>query len=189
MVSVKRNQKSPLLCLPPEIRNRIWRFALGGREIRQINGFRNHGMFLPEPRERPNAFALLRVCRQIYVETAIISFRANTFSVFWFARIKASAKAFSKYQRSQITDLLFESCGYDNVWLSWMRTSMALSNFSALPGLRRIKFQIFPSFAGTASFSKIETDLRSLQEFALLNGTYEVVFEEMDVSWDAFHEE
>jgi hypothetical protein len=32
--SVKSNQASPLLSLPPELRNRIWQLALGGLNVR-----------------------------------------------------------------------------------------------------------------------------------------------------------
>jgi hypothetical protein len=189
--SVKRNQNSPLLCLPPEIRNRIWEFALCGNDIRQVNCGRRSNVFLPKPSERLNTFALLRVCRQIYAETALLPFSGNTFSVVACRKMGNPAKAFKKYQCSQITHLQVE------LWDSAVRVSprwfvslLSLKNFAFLPGLRCIKVQLFPDKDWEfMSFSKTKTLLRLIPEYALLADKYDLVVEKMDVSWVTFYRE
>ncbi|KAF2634664.1 hypothetical protein P280DRAFT_538339 [Massarina eburnea CBS 473.64] len=63
---------SPLLRLPGEIRNEIYKFALGGI------------CFLANPisnsyKTPPNFLALTRVCQQTYSETSLLPFTLNTF--------------------------------------------------------------------------------------------------------------
>ncbi|PVI04525.1 hypothetical protein DM02DRAFT_651474 [Periconia macrospinosa] len=68
------NVKSPFLRLPPEIRNRIYEFVLGGRLL-----------LLSPPELRDgypvNSLALLLVCRQIHQETRDLPFTLNRFTV------------------------------------------------------------------------------------------------------------
>jgi hypothetical protein len=71
--SAKQSQRdSPLLRLPPEIRNTIFEYALGGRTILLESTPFKYGDL--------KAVSLLAVSRQIYAETAMILFSANTFS-------------------------------------------------------------------------------------------------------------
>ncbi|KAI8940193.1 hypothetical protein NX059_003899 [Plenodomus lindquistii] len=76
----KENASSPLLRLPPEIRNRIWEFALGvsafparmqGDTIVISQSYWTTG--------KKTVFPLLYVCRQIYGEAALIPYHANIF--------------------------------------------------------------------------------------------------------------
>ncbi|KAF7446426.1 hypothetical protein Ptr902_09458 [Pyrenophora tritici-repentis] len=77
---VKVNQQSPLLRLPPEIRNRIWEFALGGMVYRVKNPDSDrHRKLAPSPKQ-PAGISLLRVCRQIYAEAAMLPSLLNTIS-------------------------------------------------------------------------------------------------------------
>ncbi|KAF2277408.1 uncharacterized protein EI97DRAFT_290545 [Westerdykella ornata] len=82
----RENANSPLLRLPPEIRNMIFRYAVGGMTfdftacerpwLQRLRGWK--------PRVNnpiKNCFSLLRVCRQIYSETALLPFSANTFHI------------------------------------------------------------------------------------------------------------
>src|SRR4051812_48744235 len=98
LYSVENNRASPLLFLPPEIRNRIFHYAIGGKTFRQL--YRTHGTqrFLGEPSGRPNAFALLRTCRQIYAETAVVPFTSNVFSARYCWNLKRSLRSFRRYQ-------------------------------------------------------------------------------------------
>ncbi|KAJ8110972.1 hypothetical protein OPT61_g6314 [Boeremia exigua] len=100
--TVRRNAtKSPLLRLPPEIRNQIWYFTMGGQliafpnrnhakgcavmcETRADAGFccpRSHSNYIyPTMRLQVEAaFHLPEVCRQIYAETALTAYQQNTF--------------------------------------------------------------------------------------------------------------
>ncbi|CAI6287124.1 unnamed protein product [Periconia digitata] len=76
----KNNQlQSPLLRLPPELRNRIYKYALGGKKLRPAGfihriKYEQNGRVTP-----PNFVALLSVCRQIYAEARLYPFLLNTF--------------------------------------------------------------------------------------------------------------
>jgi hypothetical protein len=193
--SVKRNQDSQLLSLPPEIRNRIWAYALGGHDFRQIHCLRSRYVLRPRPRERSNIFALLRVSRQIYAETALLPYNVNTFAVEDLSSndvLKAgkSANRLKKYQLGQITELEIRltnagvMCRYP--WIA----SLNPSKFTVLTGLRRITIQVFSCDEWrTSSFSQIETRLRSFPCVSLLLVGYEIVVEKMDLSWIAYNAE
>ncbi|KAF2118130.1 hypothetical protein BDV96DRAFT_597004 [Lophiotrema nucula] len=86
--------QSPLLRLPAEIRHLIWSFAIGGNYIvitRRIGtyvglkheskpmGHSLHGQPATPSNYRPPALHLPRVCRQIYLETALLIYKLNKF--------------------------------------------------------------------------------------------------------------
>lgn len=82
----RENAQSPLLRLPPEIRNMIFRYAVGGMTFDFTTYDRPwlHRLQGWKPRvcnPIQNCFSLLRVCRQIYSETALLPFSANIFHV------------------------------------------------------------------------------------------------------------
>jgi hypothetical protein len=105
---MKRNAgESPLLQLPPEIRNRIWKFALAGNIIRPTwsdggksivdNFYYNERSGLYDP--LPHRLSLLRVCRQIYQEAAAFTRHVCIFRFFdfddlrgWMARAPADQR-------------------------------------------------------------------------------------------------
>jgi hypothetical protein len=70
--SIKHHPESPLLRMPAEIRNKIFRYALGGRTLVI------HRPDMITNREK-NSLALLATCRQLYAETALVPFCANIF--------------------------------------------------------------------------------------------------------------
>jgi hypothetical protein len=81
----KANSESPLLRLPAEIRNRIWEYALGGN-IRDVVHIQRRRKFYIEDITAvsrasfpQNSHALLSTCRQIYTETALLTFSTNAF--------------------------------------------------------------------------------------------------------------
>lgn len=71
--------------LPAELRNRIYEEALGFRNIRFIKRTLVYSdqKKLAEPEESykrvPHMLALMRVCRQIHLETALLPYKLNTF--------------------------------------------------------------------------------------------------------------
>ncbi|KAA8617144.1 hypothetical protein PtrSN002B_008404 [Pyrenophora tritici-repentis] len=67
---VKVNQQSPLLRLPPEIRNRIWEFALGGMVYRVKNPDSDrHRKLAPSPKQ-PAASPSFENGVHFFIETA-----------------------------------------------------------------------------------------------------------------------
>ncbi|KAF9699642.1 hypothetical protein EKO04_002656 [Ascochyta lentis] len=84
--------RSPLLRLPGEIRNKIWRYALGEHEIsiaelsheKTTNEIHDIRTLYPAtkipPGFVPPNFQLPRVCRQLYVESSPYVYTLNTFT-------------------------------------------------------------------------------------------------------------
>ncbi|KAF1832936.1 hypothetical protein BDW02DRAFT_624666, partial [Decorospora gaudefroyi] len=78
----QRNQRdSPLLRLPAELRNKIYRFVLGGNHIRPycetVMGVWE--VSFPGWAYSRLQLALLEVCRQVYAETKLLPFSLNRF--------------------------------------------------------------------------------------------------------------
>ncbi|KAF2789249.1 hypothetical protein K505DRAFT_328365 [Melanomma pulvis-pyrius CBS 109.77] len=83
---VTHNSTTRLLSLPPELRNKIFALALGSYRLQRSEWGPPSGTFYAHPgaSRQPvkwiNRCALLRVCRQIYSETATLPYRLNCFS-------------------------------------------------------------------------------------------------------------
>lgn len=91
--SAQRNSlESPLLCLPGEIREAIWKHALGGHQIEipdvsqegPVEGIYDMRTLYPDtlcpPGSARPTFQLPRVCRQMYVEASPYVYSMNTFA-------------------------------------------------------------------------------------------------------------
>ncbi|KAF2253549.1 hypothetical protein BU26DRAFT_387494, partial [Trematosphaeria pertusa] len=79
----KRNQQeSPLLQLPPEIRNRIYEYVLGGRTVHITKKpYRPaEGKLLSVSGNEKHFLSFLAVSRRLYAETAVLPYKLNTFS-------------------------------------------------------------------------------------------------------------
>lgn len=191
---MRNNQDSPLLRLPPEIRNRIWHLALGGKLIRHNVYGRGRYRMMPRPSERENAFDLLRTCRQIYAETALLPFSANTFSWSFYSNLGTSVRAFRKFQCSQLLEVQFEMPASDlnDPWsknyLKGVFGGLTLGKW--LPGLQLIHFCVFPDPSwDVISFTACDAFLRSdIVPIMLLKG-YEITIEKMNEGWWDFHQE
>jgi hypothetical protein len=107
---VRNNQNSPLLRLPPEIRNRIWEYTLGHTTFGiNVPFSRYQKPTIKRPSNEPIInTALLRSCRHIYLEAALIPMRLNTF-VFhdgtWM--IKRAMKLLKTHQWRNIKNIRF----------------------------------------------------------------------------------
>ncbi|KAL1603566.1 hypothetical protein SLS60_005154 [Paraconiothyrium brasiliense] len=89
---VRRNAtESPLLRLPAEIRNCIFKYALGGDTIEVARTFDCDVPHHKESKAMPMCpqcrgyfdavpFPLIQVCRMVYAETAILGYALNTFA-------------------------------------------------------------------------------------------------------------
>ncbi|KAF1840524.1 uncharacterized protein K460DRAFT_411107 [Cucurbitaria berberidis CBS 394.84] len=107
---VKNNQMSPLLSLPPEIRNNIWKQVLGGKVFRAGHiGAHGRSKLSVSPTEPANTMALLQTCRQIYAEAAQMPLLLSIFS---FSRMRHVSyylkKTLKPHQRKLITSIQFE---------------------------------------------------------------------------------
>ncbi|KAH7399514.1 hypothetical protein BKA66DRAFT_565585 [Pyrenochaeta sp. MPI-SDFR-AT-0127] len=81
----RQNQReSPLLRLPPEIRNQIFEIVLGGRVFELEGPSCENPNFVERSQ---HVLALLAVCRQIYAETSLLPFKLNTFSAWNFSKL------------------------------------------------------------------------------------------------------
>lgn len=79
---IRTNSETPLLCLPPEVRNQIWGYALGGNVFDVVPCYIDESTYLckPSAQSLPRTnIALLSVCRQIYAETALLPYKLNAF--------------------------------------------------------------------------------------------------------------
>ncbi|KAF2464044.1 uncharacterized protein BDR25DRAFT_99113 [Lindgomyces ingoldianus] len=82
-IAISNSTNSPILCLPAEIRAKIFRFALSGPDIELIGGDAGH-IYMKIPTKYTSivqqyAFGLLQTCRQIYAEAATLVYSENTF--------------------------------------------------------------------------------------------------------------
>lgn len=116
--SVRANQDSPLLRLPPEIRDRIWKYALGGKVFiaRCYSVGTMTCRFAPSAMESSNGVALLRTCRQIYSETAVYPSSLGTFACNDLKALKKSAKTLKTYQRKQVAQLRLACASPGSIW-------------------------------------------------------------------------
>jgi hypothetical protein len=90
-VSAERNADSPLLCLYPELRNRIYRYVMGRKRFdmdhRKIYSHRVHsclstdGTAWVRPAIPLDGFQPMLLCRQTYMETCLLPFALNEFLV------------------------------------------------------------------------------------------------------------
>ncbi|KAF3001930.1 hypothetical protein E8E13_006799 [Curvularia kusanoi] len=106
-ITLDNQRQSPLLRLPPELRNMIWAYALGDTVYRGdgYENSRDRKFAAEDPSISPK---LLETCRQIYSETAMLPFRLNTFSLGSRERMVTSFEAVRPHQRRQIKVLRFE---------------------------------------------------------------------------------
>ena len=137
---------SPLLRLPPEIRTDIWKYVLGGKTFRAIYHSQCTDLFkfLCPLSEAHNATALLRTCRQIYAEAALMPLLLNNFCVQDGFSTYYALRNLKPHQRKHITSIRIEvlSVEYDRFTLTeFSNRSVSISRL--LPNLRKICVFVF----------------------------------------------
>jgi hypothetical protein len=150
LTRVKRNQKSPLLRLPPEIRHSIWEYALGGHVLRESTLGNKEGgtkryRWVPPWSERTCGLDLLRTCRQIYSETALLPYKLNTFSTHY-QLFQFNLRCWLKpFQDAQISLIQLELISGDDLKVLYGLTGeQAFKNkLDLLPGLKRVHVLVF----------------------------------------------
>ncbi|KAF1925336.1 uncharacterized protein M421DRAFT_13816, partial [Didymella exigua CBS 183.55] len=136
---------SPLLLLPGEIRNKIWKLALGDHRVdiqdlineKPIDTFHNERAryshtLCPPGFIRPT-FQLPRVCRQIYVEASPYVYMLNTFTFHNMATFDRWIKNRCIGQRRLVTSLDVP-CTYARLYRSGFRKPFV----SKFPNITRI---------------------------------------------------
>lgn len=110
IIRLEANQESsPLLQLPAEIRDMIWRYALGGKTFvtsYKINPHTNHitkARLKRSRRDPRHGTALLRTCRQIFMETASYPITLGSLSCDEPRALVAAVKKLRVYQQKQVS--------------------------------------------------------------------------------------
>ncbi|KAF1997455.1 hypothetical protein P154DRAFT_605626 [Amniculicola lignicola CBS 123094] len=90
IITSEENKNSPFLKLPAELRNKIYNYALGdylidmkGYSSRKNRVYKIQSIGQPAECCRYNPFNLLRVCRQVYVETHMYPHQLSKFCYGW----------------------------------------------------------------------------------------------------------
>ncbi|KAF2030027.1 hypothetical protein EK21DRAFT_112320 [Setomelanomma holmii] len=190
---VELNQNAPILSLPPEIRNRIFELVLGGKTMRHT--YLGHGestkiIFKNAPRDRKNATALIRTCRQIYVETLTLPYARCTFSTPYYHDVYVAFKRFRAHQRRLINTIHFELMVHEveHFALRWLSdTDPALGIPKWLLSLQHVHVCLFSSDGWKwRSFAERETTLRSLLDSDMSSRAYKLSIDMMDGDWHHF---
>ncbi|KAH4935014.1 hypothetical protein HBI79_080140 [Parastagonospora nodorum] len=145
---VEANQDSPLLRLPGELRSRIWEYVLGGYELRSMDIKNSQQItiqrMVPPFAERRNGTQLLRTCRQIYTETALLPYRANTFVFYTYIPIKHDLKYMKAFQRAQIEKIqLYTDCLAGGIEPYKLMVALASDKLKVIPGLKHVHVVAF----------------------------------------------
>lgn len=170
--SVKSNQSSPLLRLPPEIRNRIWEYTLGGVVFRTHTywGRRRYRVKFKACENESNiGLALLRTCRQIYSETATMPIRLNTMACLSVLSFENAAKQLQPYQRKYITKIRIETYGIGSDIMQ--KFDHRLDFPTAFPGLKLIQIIAFNAANPRSPLTLDEFEARIRKIFGLLSNS------------------
>jgi hypothetical protein len=191
--SARNNQKSPLLRLPPEIRNRIWKYAVGGNTIKSVDIGLWRGDYrlkLPTSEQLPTSepghvFALLRTCRQIYAETAVLPYTDNTFSFCSVRSMRYGLKHVKAHLRTHITSIQLEidfdfrrsRHGFEYYVYLGERFSLRAS----LPGLKDVHAYLYQAkMIDEATMQKAKADLLGALRYQIPEMTVELKVEVTD---------
>ncbi|KAF2270753.1 hypothetical protein CC78DRAFT_539236 [Lojkania enalia] len=111
-ITLKNQNESRLLCLPGELRNKIYSYAImSGNRIRLVCFCRDNSSSRdPEAcaRFRQEFFGLSKVCRQIYEEVRLMMYAENSFEFFSFPLVDDFARRTGVAQRNAIKRIVFE---------------------------------------------------------------------------------
>ncbi|KAF1932426.1 uncharacterized protein M421DRAFT_403295 [Didymella exigua CBS 183.55] len=179
----KNNQHSPLLRLPPEIRNRIWEYTLGNIvfRVRGKRSGRKYSMdFVPPSNEPSIGVSLLRTCCQIYSEAASMPIRLNTFAFLSTWAVKKVTKQLKPYQRKQINTIRLEAYSPDDHKLThlWQMSS----SISIYPAVKTFQFIVHGGAGQEKSITlkDIETQFREDHATLLDDAGIGLIVEEGD---------
>lgn len=128
-----------MLRLPTEIRQCIWEYVLGGR-IFLAKETQIGCRFTPHGTNLSTGVALLRVCRQIYSETAPLPYRFSIFTCDSSMRLSWAANLLKTYQRKQVAQLCLV-CKNSHSW-SWIN-DVSADLRGLFPNLEHIEVRVY----------------------------------------------
>jgi hypothetical protein len=185
---VKRNEGSPLLRLPPELRYLIWKYVLGGQTLQfrfvKKKSSNMEGM-VPPISERANGLDLLRVCRQVYAETALVPYTANIFAFYSWSYIKYDLIRLKNFQRREIMDIQLEVYSPSGLFAAQDMSEAEATKSrqllaTQLPALKRIHIIIFKPSQGSGQVgswdSFVDTATKNTRE------QLDILFAEKDLT-------
>lgn len=188
--STKHNRQSPLLGLPAEIRNEIWKLVLGGKEYRATSITGGTYKLSSSPLEPTHAMALLRTCRQIYAEAALMPLAHNTMSFEYLSVIKVAINKLKPHQRKNITcikiNLLSPNCVHQLGPSYIMNKRVSLPRI--LPGLKEIHVRIFKSTAENAPPYNVEEKLHQYLAPSVIGMPVDLKIERMELTYNEYDE-
>ncbi|KAF1997467.1 hypothetical protein P154DRAFT_280843 [Amniculicola lignicola CBS 123094] len=137
-VSQNSSLKSPLLRLPAEIRNAIFKYALTRNSpfrVGKATDLRLESRFLggSVSNKKRDCLSLLSVCRQTYAETALLPFRANSFSFGSSHLLRGWIHAQPVAHRKAVANLELKLH-----YLDWRVSSHSWNKCPALEGLQQV---------------------------------------------------
>ena len=135
--SIKQNAQTALLRLPGEIRNRIWEFAIGS-QIYFVGDYRyesGEDIRVTRHKNGLSSVALLRVCRQIYSEAALLPYQLG---VFGFENIETFdwVRKLPKAGMANLTEVRINWDTWE--FVTYHEYSAPELASKSLPGLRRV---------------------------------------------------
>ncbi|KAF2132694.1 hypothetical protein P153DRAFT_363982 [Dothidotthia symphoricarpi CBS 119687] len=188
---VNSNRNSPLLRLPPELRNRIWSHVLGGKIFRASYQRPGQKYKLRSPPTEPdNCMSLLQTCRQIYSEGALMPLSLNTFTIESPRCMKRLQKCLKEYQRKQIVSIQLElevlnySAWFDPWYFEYYKISIPV----IFPGLRQLRVLVLSPSANDTSFQEAEGHVRD-QLGPLIQGMpspVNILVEQTNQDWKSY---
>lgn len=162
---VERNSKSPLLSLPPEIRNRIWEYTFGHNVYEVLAGHDRvrRPSIIRLSYGSSTGLALLQSCRQIYSEAALMPLHLSTFVFDSTSKIMRATSQFTKRQRKHIRHIRFDTTSQDFGGAAWFITSKMIKTAELFPSLKSIQIVVYdansPWFQST-TFAVAEASIR-----------------------------
>ncbi|KAI8940194.1 hypothetical protein NX059_003900 [Plenodomus lindquistii] len=182
---IKQNAHSPLLRLPPEIRNQIWQMVLGGKHLSMwyINAL-DFKMHTYTAVGLKHASALLRTCRQIYAEAVLYPYQSNIFVMSIRKREDHPAvKGILRYGEDNVRQIQFETCmrpGRSKSCVNCDRLPKA-SSLRRFAGLRRVIIRIchHDTETGMEKWKRLAdaTEQKLLEKYTRKRKDIQVVFE------------
>jgi len=167
--------------MPAEIRNTVWKLVLGGKLYKTDA----RGKFYPSLAEPKNATALLRTCRQIYSETAIMPLALTVFSTSSVQRAKRSFGRFKLRQRKQITILQFDIVSPESVIeltkFFFVRNKFILAD--SLPALQELRVEVYSAQDPIMTRERTEEAVHEYLEPSIRGMSVEVKVHQTNLPW------
>ncbi|CAN9346453.1 unnamed protein product [Alternaria alternata] len=156
----KQNRTSPLLRLPPEIRNIIWKLSPS-----------------PEPK---NVMALLRTCRQVYAEAALMPLTLTIFTTDYIPYAARDLRKLKPQQRRLITFFQMVISHPNSISYHYLKYGLNLAKL--LPCLQDLHIRVF-EVLDTSTQKVNEERIRKHLEPGLHEKPITIKIEQTDKKW------